>query len=161
MSNPDRMSRADKETVDVRETLARFSDELSAQRYLESILWPDGIVCPHCCGRERIGKLNGSSTRVGAYKCYACRKSFSVTHGTIFRSSHVPIHKWLQAIYLTHGGTKAIEAHYLQQILNVSFKTAASMIGRLSEAAVLNADFVRRSRDPAVRNAGDGRARSN
>ncbi len=59
----------------------------------------------------------------------------------------MPIHKWLQAIYLTHGGTKAVEARHLQQILNVSFKTAASMIGRLREAAILNAAFVGRSQD--------------
>ena len=146
MHKPDRTLQAE-ETTEARETLARFADELSAQRYLESILWPDGVVCPHCGGRDRIGELNGTSTRLGSYKCYVCRKSFSVTHGTIFRSSHVPIHKWLQAIYLTHGGTKAVEARYLQQILNVSFKTAASMIGRLREAAILNAAFVGRSQD--------------
>jgi transposase-like protein len=126
-----------KETTEARDTLARFADEFSAQRYLETVLWPNGIVCPHCGNRERIGKLNGRSTRVGAYKCYSCRKSFSLTYGTIFHSSHVPIHKWLQAIYLTDGGTKAVKPASLQEILNVSFKTAASMIGRLREAAAV------------------------
>lgn len=130
---------------DVSEALAWFADELSAQRYLEAILWPDGIVCPHCGGRDRVGKLNGESTRVGAYKCYACRKSFSLTYGTIFHASHVPIHKWLQAIYLTDGGTKAIKPSSLQQFVNVSLKTASSMIGRLSEAAVDKNGFARRS----------------
>jgi transposase-like protein len=118
-----------------RAALARFADELSAHEYLERILWPDGVRCPHCSGQGRIGKLNGASTRIGAHKCYSCRKTFSVTHGTIFKSSHVPLHKWLQAIYLTEGGTKPMRPHHLQQILNVSFKTASFMMRRLRKAA--------------------------
>ena len=121
----------------VREALERFSNELSAHRYLEGIIWPNGAVCPHCGGTERIGKLNGASTRLGTYKCYGCRRSFTVTHGTLFMSSHVPVHKWLQAIYLTGGGTKNIRPHHLQQILNVSFKTASFILRRISEAAAL------------------------
>ena len=119
----------------VRAALERFANELSAHRYLEGIIWPNGVRCPHCDGTKRIGKLNGASTRLGTYKCYGCRKSFSVTHGTLFMSSHVPVHKWLQAIYLTDGGTKNIRPHHLQQILNVSFKTASFILRRISEAA--------------------------
>ena len=119
----------------VRTALERFANELSAHRYLEGIIWPNGVKCPHCSGTERIGKLNGASTRLGTYKCYGCRKSFSVTYGTLFMSSHVPVHKWLQAIYLTDGGTKNIRPHHLQQILNVSFKTASFILRRISEAA--------------------------
>ena len=118
-----------------RDTLARFADELSAHRYLEGLLWPNGVRCPHCGEDKRVGKLNGISTRIGTYKCYSCRRSFSVTHGTLLSSSHVPVHKWLQAIYLTEGGTKQMRPHHLQQILNVSFKTASAMMRRLSEAA--------------------------
>ena len=119
----------------VRAALERFSNELSAHQYLEGIIWPNGAKCPHCGGTERIGKLNGASTRLGTYKCYGCRRSFSVTYGTLFMSSHVPVHKWLQAIYLTDGGTKNIRPHHLQQILNVSFKTASFILRRISEAA--------------------------
>jgi transposase-like protein len=119
----------------VRTALERFANELSAHQYLEGIIWPNGARCPHCGGTERIGKLNGATTRLGTYKCYGCRKSFSVTHGTLFMSSHVPVHKWLQAIYLTGGGTKNIRPHHLQQILNVSFKTASFILRRISEAA--------------------------
>jgi transposase-like protein len=119
----------------VREALERFANELSAHRYLEGIIWPNGVRCPHCGGTKRIGKLNGASTRLGTYKCYGCRKSFSVTHGTLFMSSHVPVHKWLQAIYLTDGGTKNVRPHHLQQILNVSFKTASFILRRINEAA--------------------------
>lgn len=115
--------------------LAPFFDELQAQCFLETVLWPEGVTCPHCGGRDRVGTLNGKSTRVGAYKCYACRRSFSVTHGTIFHASHVPLHKWLQAIYLTDGGTRNIRPDLLRKLLNVSLKTASSMIFRLNEAA--------------------------
>jgi transposase-like protein len=119
----------------VRAALERFSNELSAHQYLEGIIWPNGAKCPHCGGTKRVGKLNGASTRLGTYKCYDCRRSFSVTHGTLFMSSHVPVHKWLQAIYLTDGGTKNIRPHHLQQILNVSFKTASFILRRICEAA--------------------------
>ncbi len=116
------------------DALARFLDEASAHRYLEDLLWPSGPRCPRCSS-DRIGKLNGGSTRIGTYKCYACRKSFSITYGTFFESSHVPLHKWLQAIYLTDCGAKPMRPYHLQKVLNVSFKTAAAMMKRLSEAA--------------------------
>jgi len=118
-----------------RDRLARFANELSAYEYVEHILWPDGARCPHCGRQGRIGKLSGASTRIGAYKCYDCRKIFSVTHGTLFSSSHVPLRKWLQAIYLTDGGAEPIRPYHLQQIINVSFKTASFMMRRLAETA--------------------------
>ncbi len=118
-----------------REALALFADELSAHRYLEGLLWPDGVNCPRCGKAGKVGKLNGETTRVGTYKCYVCRKAFSGLHGTLMSSSHVPAHKWLQAIYLTEGGTKPIRPFHLHQILNVSFKTASSMLRRIGEAA--------------------------
>jgi transposase-like protein len=63
-------------------------------------VWPEGPVCPHCGGVERISKMQGKSTRKGLYKCYQCRKPFTVRMGTIFESSKVPLHVWLQAMYL-------------------------------------------------------------
>ena len=147
----------------VRAALERFANELSAHRYLEGIIWPDGVRCPHCGGTERIGKLNGASTRLGTYKCYGCRRSFSVTHGTLFMSSHVPVHKWLQAIYLTAGGTKNIRPHHLQQILNVSFKTASFILRRISEAAASaeqNAAPVLTDPVPSVRQPAEPAAKS-
>ena len=117
-----------------REALAMFADELSAHRYLESLLWPNGVCCPRC-GSAKVGKLNGASTRLGTFKCYGCRKAFSLLHGTVMRSSHVPAHKWLQAIYLTEGGTRPVQPYHLHRILNVSFKTAASMVRRIDQAA--------------------------
>ena len=124
-----------------REALALFADELSALRYLEHILWPNGVRCRRCGHQGKVGKLNGASTRVGTYKCYKCRKTFSVLHGTLMSSSHVPAHKWLQAMYLTEGGTKPMRAHHLHRILNVSFKTAVSMMRRLESAAAKTDDM--------------------
>ncbi len=118
-----------------REALALFADELSALHYLEGLLWPKGVCCPHCGSAGKVGKLNGETTRLGTYKCYVCRKHFSVLHGTLMSASHVPAHKWLQAIYLTEGGTRPMLPYHLHRILNVSFKTAASMMRRIGEAA--------------------------
>ena len=66
-----------------------FHDEAAAYAYVEARVWPHGPVCPHCGGVERIGKMGGKSTRVGTYKCYQCRKPFTVKIGTIFEASHV------------------------------------------------------------------------
>jgi transposase-like protein len=116
-----------------REALAMFADEVSAHRYLERVLWPDGVRCPRCRSGSRVRKLNGASTRAGTYKCYGCRKMFSLLHGTVMSSSHVPAHKWLQAIYLTDGGTRPMRPYHLHRILDVSFKTASSMMRRICE----------------------------
>jgi transposase-like protein len=116
-----------------REALSMFADEVSAHRYLERVLWPDGVRCPRCRSTSRVRKLNGASTRAGTYKCYGCRRMFSLLHGTVMSSSHVPAHKWLQAIYLTDGGTRPMRPYHLHRILDVSFKTASSMIRRICE----------------------------
>jgi transposase-like protein len=118
----------------VREALAIFADEISAHRYLERVLWPGGVCCPRCGDHRRVSELNGTSTRIGTYKCYQCRKIFSILHGTLMSASQVPAHKWLQAMYLTEGGIKPMRAHHLSRILNVSVKTAASMMRRIGDA---------------------------
>jgi transposase-like protein len=117
------------------ELFLNFRDERAAYRFVEACVWPDGPVCPHCGGAQRIGILRGRTTPVGAYKCYGCRKSFSVKLGTMFELSHVPLHKWLQAMYLTDCGAEPIKPHQLGEILNVSFKTAVLMISRIRSAA--------------------------
>lgn len=78
----------------------RFRNEEAAYRYVEDIVWPDGRVCPRCGVIDKSGPLKGKSTRIGVYKCYACRKPFTVKVGTIFEKSHVPMHLWLQAMHL-------------------------------------------------------------
>ncbi len=117
-----------------------FIDELSAHRFVEGILWPDGPTCPHCGAQGRVGRLDGNSTRLGAYKCYACRRIFSITYGTVLSGAHVPLHKWLQAIYLTDGGTRPVRPSHLAKILNVSQKTATMMQRTLTGKASMSAD---------------------
>ena len=87
-----------------------FHDEAAAYAFVEERVWPDGPTCPHCGGVERIGKLNGKSTRIGVYKCYQCRSKFTVKVGTVFESSHVPLHIWLQAVALLTASKKGISA---------------------------------------------------
>ncbi|QLC25098.1 IS1595 family transposase [Parasphingopyxis algicola] len=111
-----------------------FHDEEKAFEYVEERLWPEGPVCPHCGGTERIGKLKGKSTRIGLHKCYECRKPFTVKIGTIFESSHVKMHVWLQAMFLIAGSKKGISSNQLGRILGVTVKTAWFMSHRIREA---------------------------
>jgi transposase-like protein len=111
-----------------------FHNEAAAYAYVEARLWPQGPICPHCGGVERIGKMGGASTRIGAYKCYQCRKPFTVKVGTIFEASHVPMRLWLQAMYLLAGSKKGISSNQLHRILGVTLKTAWFMSHRIREA---------------------------
>jgi transposase-like protein len=111
-----------------------FHDEDAAFAYVEARVWPEGPTCPHCGGTERISKMQGASTRKGLYKCYQCRKPFTVRVGTIFESSHVPMHIWLQAMYLIAGSKKGISSNQLHRTLGVTLKTAWFMSHRIREA---------------------------
>ena len=111
-----------------------FHDEAAAYKYVEVRLWPDGPVCPHCGCVERISKMKGKSTRIGTYKCYNCRKPFTVKVNTIFESSHVPMHLWLQAIYLIAGSKKGFSSNQLHRTLGVTLKTAWFMSHRIRTA---------------------------
>lgn len=113
---------------------SHFHDEQAAYDYVEARIWPEGPVCPHCGGVERISKMQGKSTRVGAYKCYQCRKPFTVKIGTIFEDSKVAMHIWLQAMYLIAGSKKGISSNQLHRTLGVTLKTAWFMSHRIREA---------------------------
>jgi transposase-like protein len=101
-----------------------FVSEPAAFAYVEARLWPNGPVCPHCGETARIGRLNGKTTRPGLHKCYACGKPFTVRMGTIFESSHLPLHLWLQVIHLFCCSKKGIATRQIQRMLNCSMKTA-------------------------------------
>jgi transposase-like protein len=113
-----------------------YSDENKAREHLEKLLWPNGRFCPHCgnADPDRITKLEGKSTRPGVYKCNECEKPFSVTVGTVFESSHVPLNKWLYAAHKLNSGKKGTSAHQLHRELGVSYKTAWFMAHRIREA---------------------------
>ncbi len=101
-----------------------FHSEAAAFEYVEARLWPAGPVCHHCGERERIGRLQGKSTRPGLFKCYRCRKPFTVRMGTIFESSHLPLRLWLQIIHLMCASKKGISTRQIQRMLRCSMKTA-------------------------------------
>ncbi len=110
-------------------------NEQAAFAYVEARLWPTGPVCPHCNATgDKIGALKGATTRIGLRKCYACRKPFTVRMGSIFESSHVPLHIWLQAIHLVCSSKKGISTRQLQRTLGGSLKTAWFLGHRIREA---------------------------
>jgi transposase-like protein len=111
-----------------------FHNEEAAYAFVESKLWPDGPICPHCGGKEKIGKLNGKSYRPGLYKCYVCRKPFTVKIGTIFEDSHIPMRFWLQAMFTMASSKKGISSNQLHRTLGITLKSAWFMSHRIREA---------------------------
>ena len=108
-----------------------FHDEQAAIRFVEARVWPKGAVCPHCFGSERVKLMGGKSTRIGTYKCYECRKPFTVKIGTIFEDSHIDMHLWLQSIFLIAASKKGISSNQLHRVLGVTLKTAWFMSHRI------------------------------
>ena len=111
-----------------------FHSEKAAYKFVESHLWPDGPTCPKCLEHERVGLLTGKSTRIGVYKCYKCRKPFTVKIGTIFESSHIKLRDWLAAIYLLSSSKKGISTNQLSRTLGITLKSAWFMSHRIREA---------------------------
>ncbi len=111
-----------------------MQSEAAAIAWVEARVWPEGPVCPHCGGFDRIGKMAGKATRIGLYKCYQCRKQFTVKVGTVFEDSHVPMNLWLQAMYLLCSSKKGISSNQLSRTLGVTLKTAWFMSHRIREA---------------------------
>lgn len=113
----------------------QFHNEELAVEYLERLRWANGRACPHCGvvdsderGHYRINR-KGSARKL--WKCFSCRKQFSVTIGTIFEDSHVPLHKWLLAFYLLCSSKKGMSAKQLERMLKVTNKTAWFMCHRI------------------------------
>lgn len=111
-----------------------FQDEDKARAHLEAIRWPDGPFCPHCGSVEKIGRVEGKSHRPGLHYCGACKKQFTVTVGTVFERSHIPLHKWLLASHLMASSKKGVSAHQLHRMLGITYKSAWFMAHRLREA---------------------------
>ena len=116
-----------------------FRDEAAAYAKLESIVWPNGPICPHCGGVGRAYALNGvkdkkGRVRLGLKKCGQCRGQFTVRKNTVFESSHVPLHLWFQATFLMCSSKKGVSSNQLHRTLGVTLKTAWFMSHRLREA---------------------------
>lgn len=113
-----------------------FRDEAAAFAYVEGRLWPQGPTCPHCGNADsaKIKPLQGKTTRLGLKKCYACYKPFTVKVGTIFESSHVPLHLWLQAIHLMCSSKKGMSSNQLHRILGITLKSAWFLSHRIRAA---------------------------
>ena len=112
----------------------QFQTEAAAFAYVEAHLWPNGAFCPHCGECERVKRMNGKTTRIGLHKCYACKGHFTVRQGTIFESSHLPLHLWLQVIHLMCASKKGISTRQIQRMLRCSMKTAWFLGHRIREA---------------------------
>jgi transposase-like protein len=111
-----------------------FTNETAAREAMEAVLWPQGPVCPRCGSFDRIGKVDGKSARPGLYYCGACKRQFTVTVGTIFERSKVPLSKWWLAIHLMASSKKGMSAHQLHRSLGVSYQTAWFVEHRIREA---------------------------
>ncbi len=130
---------------------AHFYDEKAAFEHVESVLWFDGPVCPKCGCTDRIRPLIGVRSkpskknpqgieRHGLKKCYDCRGQFTVRIGTIFEESHIPLHKWLQAIHLMCSSKKGISSHQLHRVLEITVKSAWFLSHRIREAMRVDID---------------------
>jgi transposase-like protein len=115
-------------------TAPHFTDPEAAREYLEKQVWSQGVICPHCGLVDGHYKLEGKSTRPGLWKCNGCRQPFTVTVGSVFERSKIPLNKWLMAAHLMCASKKGISAHQLHRMLGVTYKTAWFMAHRIREA---------------------------
>jgi len=116
-----------------------FHDDEKARAHLESQRWPNGAECPHC-GRRDATKLEGKAHRSGLYQCNQnrCREQFSVTVGTIFERSKIPLSKWMLATHLMAASKKGMSAKQIERMLGVTYKTAWFMMHRVREAMAVS-----------------------
>lgn len=127
-----------KSTISTFQLFEMIPDAETARHYLEARLWPNGVVCPVCKGQDRITARKG-----GYYRCNACKEDFTVRTGAIFERSHVPLHKWIYAMYLLVTARKGISSLQLAKEIGVTQKSAWFMLHRLREACGSDLDKLR------------------
>ena len=131
-------SGADKDESNLIKLAQEYADEDKARQILENLRWPNGVKCPHCQFDEvyRLTQKPGSKSpaRKGLFSCAACRKQFSVTVGTVFEGSHIPISKWLMAMFIICSSKKSISANQLHRMLDITYKSAWFMAHRIRYA---------------------------
>lgn len=113
-----------------------FTDEDKARDYLESVRWANGAICPHCGGVDNVTRLQGESTRAGLHQCNDCSGHFTVTVGTLYERSHIPLHKWMLATHLMCASKKGISSLQLSRMLGITYKSAWFMTHRIRESMV-------------------------
>ena len=123
----------DKVTISTFQLFQMYPDAESARKYLESVLWPKGAHCPVCGLRDRVTARTGKGKQ-GYYKCNQCDEDFTVRTGTIFERSHVPLHKWIYAMYLVVTSRKGISSMQLSKEIGITQKSAWFVLQRLREA---------------------------
>jgi transposase-like protein len=111
-----------------------FTDNDKAREWLEARVWAAGRPCPHCGVIDNSTALKGSKHRPGLYQCGACREQFTVTVGTVFERSKIPLSKWLAALFLMVASKKGVSAHQVHRMLGISYKSTWFMMHRLREA---------------------------
>jgi transposase-like protein len=115
-----------------------FQDEDKAREALEAVRWPEGPVCPHCGNShpDKIAKVEGKKRthRPGLYYCNECKGQFTVTVGTVFERSKVPLTKWWMATHMINSGKNGVSAHEIHRNIGVTYKTAWFMMHRIREA---------------------------
>ncbi len=114
-----------------------FHDANKAREWLEARLWKDGPICPHCGVIDQATLMKGKSTRPGLYQCNACREPFTVTVGTLYERSHIPLNKWLAATQLIMSSKKGMAAIQVGRMIGVSKKTAWFLCHRIRESVKL------------------------
>lgn len=105
-----------------------FNNAEKARKHLESALWPDGPICPHCGNMERIYEIKSKGARPGLRMCSACRKQFTITVGTIFENSPISLNKWLMAWALFEQKTSILQ---ISKTIKTTYKTARYMVLRI------------------------------
>ena len=121
--------------VNLMSLIEQYSDDAKCRDRLEALKWPDGVKCPRC-GSNKISRIK----KRGQFDCDACRYQFSVTSGTIFHDSHLPLCKWFLAIYLMCESKKGISANQLKRSLGISYKTAWYLCHRIRRAMLQDSD---------------------
>ncbi len=116
-------------TISTYQVFQMFPDEAAARDYLEARRWSDGVICPHCEEAKRI-----TPRKDGYYRCNACKHDFTVRTGTIFERSHIPLHKWIYAMYLLMTARKGISSLQLGKEIGITQKSAWFMLQRIREA---------------------------
>ncbi len=108
-----------------------FSNETKAIAFVENLIWPNGPTCPHCEAADRQYQITGKSARPGLRKCGSCKKQYTVKVGTIFEDSHIPLTKWLLAIYLMCSSKKGVSANQISRSLGITYKSAWHLCHRI------------------------------